>query len=67
MKGLYVCRAGPDDGDHWAFSITTVGAITIGAAAAAAGSIVSQGLGVATGIQDKFSFKSVALAAQLKS
>ena len=23
-KGLYVCRAGPDDGDHWAFSITTV-------------------------------------------
>lgn len=38
-------------------------AIAIGAGAAALGSVVSQGLGVATGIQDKFSFKGVALAA----
>jgi hypothetical protein len=34
-----------------------------GALAGAAGSVASQGLGVATGIQDKFSFKSVAMAA----
>lgn len=39
------------------------GAIAGGAIAGAAGSLVSQGLGVATGIQDKFSFKGVALAA----
>jgi len=37
--------------------------IGIGAAAGAAGSIVSQGVGVATGIQDHFSFGGVALAA----
>ncbi len=34
----------------------------IGAAAGAIGSIASQGLGVATGIQDKFSWKAVAMA-----
>jgi hypothetical protein len=37
--------------------------IGIGAVSAALGSIVSQGIGVATGLQDKFSFKAVALAA----
>ncbi|MEA3065957.1 MAG: trimeric autotransporter adhesin, partial [Sphingomonadales bacterium] len=37
--------------------------IGIGVASAAAGSIASQGFGVATGIQDKFSWKAVALAA----
>lgn len=39
------------------------GAIAIGAGSAAVGSIVSQGLGVATGIQDKFSWKAVGLTA----
>ena len=39
------------------------GAVVIGAGSAAVGSIVSQGLGVATGIQDKFSWKAVGLAA----
>ena len=39
------------------------GAIAIGAGAAAVGSIVSQGIGVATGIQEKFSWKAVGLAA----
>ncbi|HBK90837.1 MAG TPA: hypothetical protein DDZ68_04100, partial [Parvularcula sp.] len=38
-------------------------AVAGGAVAGAAGSIVSQGVGVVTGIQDKFSFKSVGLAA----
>jgi hypothetical protein len=38
-------------------------AVAIGAASAAAGSIVSQGVGVATGIQQKFSWKGVGLAA----
>lgn len=33
-----------------------------GAASAAAASVVSQGVGVAAGIQDKFSFKGVAMA-----
>jgi hypothetical protein len=42
---------------------TLLGAVGAGAASAAAGSIVSQVVGVATGIQDKFSFKQVALAA----
>jgi YD repeat-containing protein len=42
---------------------TTAGAIVGGAIAGAAGSIVSQGIGVATGIQDKFSWNAVALAA----
>lgn len=37
--------------------------IGAGVVGAAAGSIVSQGIGVATGLQDKFSFKGVALAA----
>ncbi len=37
--------------------------IAIGAGAAALGSIVSQGFGLATGIQDKFSWKGVALSA----
>jgi len=36
--------------------------IGIGAGAAMAGSIASQGVGVATGIQDKFSWKAVAMA-----
>lgn len=40
-----------------------LGAIAIGAGSAALGSIVSQGVGVATGIQEKFSWKGVALAA----
>ncbi|MBY0563046.1 MAG: LysM peptidoglycan-binding domain-containing protein [Hyphomonadaceae bacterium] len=39
------------------------GAVAGGITAAAAGSIVSQGVGVATGIQDKFSWNAVALAA----
>ncbi|MGQ7829974.1 LysM peptidoglycan-binding domain-containing protein [Altererythrobacter sp. Z27] len=38
------------------------GALAIGAGAAMAGSIVSQAVGVATGIQEKFSWKSVAMA-----
>jgi hypothetical protein len=38
-------------------------AVIGGAAAAAAGSIVSQGVGVATGIQEKFSWNAVALSA----
>ncbi|MEA3064796.1 MAG: hypothetical protein QOJ27_1242, partial [Sphingomonadales bacterium] len=37
--------------------------IGIGAASSALGSIASQGFGVATGIQDKFSWKGVAMAA----
>jgi YD repeat-containing protein len=37
--------------------------VGIGAAAGAAGSIASQGVGVATGLQDKFSWKGVALSA----
>ena len=40
-----------------------LGTILAGAASGAAGSIVSQGFGVATGIQDKFSWKGVAMAA----
>jgi hypothetical protein len=43
--------------------LTTIGMMAVGAAGAAAGSIVSQGLGVATGLQDKFSWKGVAMAA----
>jgi hypothetical protein len=52
-----------------AVSALTAGALSglspilIGAISGAAGSVVSQGLGVITGIQDKFSFKGVALAA----
>jgi LysM repeat protein len=38
-------------------------AIGIGVASGAAGSIVSQGFGVATGLQDKFSWKGVAMSA----
>ena len=38
------------------------GAIAGGVLAGAAGSIISQGVGVATGLQDKFSWKGVALA-----
>lgn len=38
------------------------GGLAVGAGAAMVGSIVSQGIGVATGIQDKFSWKSVAMA-----
>jgi YD repeat-containing protein len=40
-----------------------LGAVTIGAGSAAIGSIVSQGIGVATGLQDQFSWKAVGLAA----
>lgn len=40
-----------------------LGPIGSGAASAAAASAVSQGVGVAAGIQDKFSFKGVAMAA----
>ncbi len=42
---------------------TTAGAIVGGAVAAAAGSIVSQGVGVATGIQKSFNWGAVGLAA----
>lgn len=40
-----------------------LGAIGAGAASGSAGSIASQGFGVATGIQDKFNWKGVGLAA----
>lgn len=43
--------------------VTTGGLIAVGTAGAAAGSIASQGFAVAAGIQEKFSFKGVALAA----
>lgn len=43
--------------------ISTAGAIAAGATAAAAGAIASQAFGVTTGIQNKFSWKSVGLAA----
>ncbi len=39
------------------------GGLAIGAGAAMVGSIVSQGIGVATGIQEKFSWKAVGMAA----
>ncbi|MFC4291592.1 LysM peptidoglycan-binding domain-containing protein, partial [Sphingorhabdus arenilitoris] len=42
---------------------TALGPVLGGAASAAAGSIASQAFGVATGIQDKFNWKSVGLAA----
>jgi hypothetical protein len=44
------------------WGLTTVGMAAVGAAGAAAGSIASQAIGVTTGIQDKFSWKGVALA-----
>lgn len=44
-------------------TLSTAGAIAAGATAAAAGAIASQAFGVATGIQNKFSWKSVGLAA----
>lgn len=44
-------------------ALGTTGAIAAGMAGAVAGSVVSQGFGVATGIQDKFNWKSVGLAA----
>ncbi len=46
-----------------AASLGTVGAIGVAASGAAVGSIVSQGVGVATGIQEKFNWKGVGLAA----
>ncbi len=47
-----------------AVAVTVVTAGTLGpVGAAVAGSAVSQGFGIATGIQEKFSFKGVALAA----
>lgn len=42
--------------------LTTVGAIGAAATGAAASSIVTQGIRIAAGIQEKFSFKQVALA-----
>jgi hypothetical protein len=44
-------------------ALTGWSAVGAGALAGAAGSVASQAVGVATGIQDKFSFKAVALAA----
>lgn len=44
-------------------ALTGWSAVGAGALAGAAGSVASQAVGVATGIQDKFSFKGVALAA----
>ena len=44
-------------------STSVLSAIGAGAALGAAGSVASQGVGLATGIQDRFSFKGVALAA----
>ena len=44
-------------------ALTGWSAVGAGALAGAAGSLVSQGVGLATGLQDKFSFKNVALAA----
>jgi large repetitive protein len=44
-------------------AIASLNAAEAGALAGAAGSVASQAVGVATGIQDKFSFKSVALSA----
>jgi len=46
-----------------ATSVSAGAAMVGGAIAGAAGSFVSQGVGLATGIQDKFSWKGVALAA----
>ncbi|WP_332819384.1 AHH domain-containing protein [Sphingopyxis sp.] len=43
-------------------ALGATGAVAAGVAGAVAGSVVSQGFGVATGIQDKFSWKGVALA-----
>jgi LysM repeat protein len=43
--------------------LTTAGAAVAGAIGGAMGSIVSQGIGVATGIQDKFSWNAVGMAA----
>ena len=40
-----------------------LGSIAMGATSGALGSIASQGVGVITGLQDKFSFKGVAMAA----
>lgn len=42
---------------------STAGAVGAGAIAGAAGSLASQGFGLATGLQDRFSWKGVALAA----
>jgi len=57
--GLTAAIGGAAAGATAAGVATAVG----GAIAGAAGSIASQGVGVATGIQDKFSFKQVGLAA----
>ncbi|WP_341208313.1 LysM peptidoglycan-binding domain-containing protein [uncultured Sphingomonas sp.] len=59
-----VATAGTLTGAATALGLGKVGgAIVGGALAAAAGSIASQSVGVVTGIQDRFSFKGVALAA----
>jgi hypothetical protein len=44
-------------------AISTAGAMAAGAIGAAVGSIVSQGVGIAIGVQDKFSWKQVGLSA----
>ncbi len=44
-------------------TLSTAAAVGIGAAAGAAGSIVSQGVGIATGMQEGFSWEQVALGA----
>lgn len=44
-------------------AIKALGPVAAGAVSAAAGSAVSQAVGLATGLQDKFSFKGVALSA----
>ncbi len=43
-------------------SLTTIGMVAVGATAGAIGSIASQGVGVALGIQDKIDWKGVALS-----
>lgn len=44
-------------------ALTSIGAVGVGMAGAAIGSVASQAFGVATGIQDKFSWKGVGLSA----
>jgi YD repeat-containing protein len=63
VQGGLLSGMGAFLGGGMAGAVGTAGAIGIGAASAAVGSIVSQGVGVATGLQDKFSWKGVALSA----
>jgi hypothetical protein len=64
-QGIVVALGGTATlaGGTVAISATALGLATFGAVGAAVGSIVSQGVGVLTGIQSKFSFKGVALSA----